>query len=504
MPNRFCKSLLLLSLTLTLVHLSAPGAQYSWLALIWPLPLIIATRSATPFKSACTFGGCLWLIWLHSVWWLLPAIMDFAGTTWLISSLLLLVVTLSCALPYALAAYLWRHIASRTSGFTVILPAAIFTVTLSWLPSLLPGSPFHGLYRLPITIQTLSLGGMPLLLFILLALNFSLCNAFYGFYRQDQQKYRGLIAPTLITLVLFGYGAIELHELNNTKNKHTLHVGFIQPNLTRTDSTAVLFDKTQQLISATSNIDLIVWPEFPPAFSVIDNPLDNQNVLTLSRTIKTPLLINSGYVYLRDDNNQRLDGYYNSNQLILNGTVVDSYHKQILVPFFEYLPFTNYWPELKNHFPETLNYQPGESSKLLALNNETLLITTICYEVIFSSLLREFIEAGGNIIINPVSDSWFGDSQASAHHFALALFKTVEFRVPLVRAANSGISAIVTAGGEIMTNSETPLLTTAVRSSDIFIPHQRSFYARNGDIFLYFVSAFLILYGTNLLRKSSR
>lgn len=505
MLNPHYRQWLLAASTLVLIHLSAPGASLPWLAIIWPLPLLIATRSASPLKAAFIVAACLWFGWLESVWWLLPAIMDFAGTGKFTSAFLLLTVTLSCALPYALATFVWRYFACRQVGDGLFLPAIIFTVSLSWLPSLLPGSPFHGLYRLPIFIQSLGLGGLPLLLFLLFALNFSLLKVVDSIpHRTSNNRQKQIIAEAITPILLFAlmlcYGALQLQQLRSATDQQSLRVALVQPNLSRTDSTQVLFDATRRLHRSSPDLDLIVWPEFPAAFSAIDNPQDRTNTLKLSRVIDTPLLINSGYVYRRAADGRRLEGYFNSNQLINNGAIVDSYHKQVLVPFFEYLPLAEHWPNLKHYFPQTLQYQPGLSSKLLALNSEIQLISTICYEVIFSSIVREFVDNGGNIIINPVSDSWFGESQASAHHFALALFKTVEFRVPLVRAANSGISAMVTAGGEIIDGTETQLMTDTVRSSTVAIPAERSFYAKHGDIFLYAISTLLVFFSLLLLK----
>lgn len=506
MLSRFNYHGLLLALAFTLVHLSAPGADYPWFAIIWPLPIIVATRSLTPFRSAMVFGACCWAIWLYSVWWLLPAIISFTQTTVLISTALLLAVTFSCALPYALAAYLWRYLTCRRIGDKVFFPAVVFTAALSWLPSLLPGTPFHGLYRLPILIQTLGIGGFPLLVFILLVFNFSLVSAFDSIINSNKNQKKSLFylvnraqIPILLSVFVLSYGAIKLHYHHSASSSNSLYIAFVQPNLTRADNTSGLFAASQKLGQAVDDLDLIVWPEFPPAFSVIDNPEDKQKISDLSRAINTPLLVNSGYVYRRAADGRKLNGYYNSNQLIMSGTVIDSYHKQLLVPFFEYLPFVEQWPKLKQYFPETLQYTPGDSSNLLALNRDSHLITTICYEVIFSSMVRKFVDIGGNIIVNPVNDRWLGDSKASAQHFALALFKTVEFNIPLIRVANSGISAIVAASGEIEPHTETKIMTTAVRSGRVVIPDKRSFYALNGDIFLYIISIVVVFYGLRLL-----
>jgi apolipoprotein N-acyltransferase len=113
--------------------------------------------------------------------------------------------------------------------------------------------------------------------------------------------------------------------------------------------------------------------------------------------------------------------------------------------------------------------------------------------VIFADKVREFIQAGGNVIINPVSDTWFGDSPGSLHHLSLALFRSLENRVPLVRAANSGVSAVVQASGKIEEHSLTRLNQADALVATVLVPPQRSFYALYGDCFLYFISLLFLL-----------
>jgi len=101
------------------------------------------------------------------------------------------------------------------------------------------------------------------------------------------------------------------------------------------------------------------------------------------------------------------------------------------------------------------------------------------------------VENGGNIIINPSSDSWFGDSPGSAHHLSLALFRSVEYRVPMIRASNSGISAFIQASGKI--TSQTSLKSATSQVATVSIPVKRSFYAMWGDWFLYLISFIFVL-----------
>jgi apolipoprotein N-acyltransferase len=74
---------------------------------------------------------------------------------------------------------------------------------------------------------------------------------------------------------------------------------------------------------------------------------------------------------------------------------------------------------------------------------------SVCYEAVFPGLLRESVRAGAEFFVNVTNDAWFGDTVAPHQHLAMARMRSVEFRRPMVRAANAGISAFIDARGEI-------------------------------------------------------
>ncbi len=101
------------------------------------------------------------------------------------------------------------------------------------------------------------------------------------------------------------------------------------------------------------------------------------------------------------------------------------------------------------------------------------------------------VRAGGNIIVNMSDDAWFGDSTAANIHLSLALFRSVEYRIPLVRAANPGFGAFVRATGEIESGSLTPLFDATAQAYTLHVPQKTSIYFYLGDRLLY-LSALLI------------
>src|SRR5262249_12478547 len=107
----------------------------------------------------------------------------------------------------------------------------------------------------------------------------------------------------------------------------------------------------------------------------------------------------------------------------------------------------------------------------------------ICYEGIFPALTRRFVDGGAQFLVNVTNDAWYGNTSAPYQHLAQAAFRTVENRVPMVRAANTGISAIIDA--DVQSPGEGPLFETLWHVDEIRWPGIRTFYTRYGDVFVW-------------------
>ena len=159
--NKMLKSWQVSGLTLAsvaLVYLASPAVSWSYLTWLWFIPVGIACLGSRPWQGALIMGGCACLFWALSVWWLLPAVIDFTGVNWPIALLLFMLVCFLCAIPYALLGLLlaqsdWLHL--KAGAFRASI---IFTVVVCWTPSLIPGNQVHSLYQSPHMIQLLDLG----------------------------------------------------------------------------------------------------------------------------------------------------------------------------------------------------------------------------------------------------------------------------------------------------------------------------------------------------------
>ena len=478
-----------------------------WLAGVAMAPLFIAADNSK--KNGLMFGLWAFVWWCWSIVWMLPAAIDFIATPPILASILWISLCALLSLPYWIIGRLWHRICVTQSHFlNGTLQALLFTVLASCTQWLVPANPAHSLYIYPQLIQIVDIGGIPLLLFGLVGVNMCFAKAL-----QNKKPLVMSFTAGAIILIFFTYSQIRISQFDTQKNIKKINIAIIQPNLQREDSLDRLFHLTESLVSESitsknANIDLIVWPEIPPAFSWQENRKDRDNITALIEKTDKPILLNSGYIYQKKPAVRSTTpsttpvterttprSYYNAAQLIsAKAELIGSYHKQHLVPFFEYLPFETTFPILRHWFPETLRYVPGDKSTPLAFNmtSSTHIAPLICFEMLFPHYVRHQANQGANIIINLSNDSWFQNSRGSINHFALAIFRSIENKLPWVRVSNGGISASVSGTGKIDVSSLTNLNEHHAQVVQVEIKNIQTLYQTIGDLFLLIASALVI------------
>ncbi|MBP2679067.1 MAG: lnt [Deltaproteobacteria bacterium] len=174
-------------------------------------------------------------------------------------------------------------------------------------------------------------------------------------------------------------------------------------------------------------------------------------------------------------------GFYNSVfQMDARGVVLGRYDKRHLVPFGEYVPLRSVLFFLEKLTPGGGDFSTGTSPALFRVHGQQV-AASICYEALFPSLIREGVLGGATLLVNVTNDAWFGDTVAPHQHLAMARMRCVEFRRPMMRAANSGISAVIEADGGIAASLglfRRGVLVAAVRPAT-----GETVYAKTGEIF---------------------
>jgi len=253
------------------------------------------------------------------------------------------------------------------------------------------------------------------------------------------------------------------------------------------------------LDAARDNPALIAWPETAaPFFFQEPGPLRDE-IIDLTRDTRIPLVFGSpAFRRLDDGHLQQLNRAY-----LVDGTGREraTYDKMQLVPFGEYVPYAHVLFFVSQVVTAVGQLGAGVVPTVFDLGGARF-GALICYEGIFPALTRRFVRDGANFLVNVTNDAWYGDSSAPYQHLAQAAFRTVENRVPMVRAANTGISAVIDADGRIRWQG--PLFETLWHVDDIRWPGIRTIYTRYGDVFVYLcvlVTAGAFLVGMTARRR---
>ncbi|MCD6586204.1 MAG: apolipoprotein N-acyltransferase, partial [Desulfobacteraceae bacterium] len=173
--------------------------------------------------------------------------------------------------------------------------------------------------------------------------------------------------------------------------------------------------------------------------------------------------------------------FYNSAYLVTpDGDISARNDKVHLVPFGEYVPFKKWLPFINHLVAQVGEFKAGKKGDTLKWAPADIGVL-ICYEVIFPELARESVANNAGLLVNITNDAWFGNTSAPYQHFSMAVFRAVENRRSLIRAANTGISGFIDPAGRILKQSalfEDAALTCSVP----VIKNQTTIYTRYGNL----------------------
>ncbi|MGR3662947.1 MAG: apolipoprotein N-acyltransferase [Paracoccaceae bacterium] len=227
-------------------------------------------------------------------------------------------------------------------------------------------------------------------------------------------------------------------------------VRLIQPNADQNEKwnpqmMPVFYDRQISLTEAAADIppDIIIWPEVAVPF-LLDDPTANFWEIAGAALDATVIL-----------GAQRFNGRDVHNSLAVlghDGEILQTYDKQHLVPFGEYLPAA----DLLNRFGMQAmaaqfgrGYTAGQGDKLIDLGPWGKVLPLICYEGIFPHEVRD-TASRPDWMLMITNDAWFGKWIGPAQHFAQAQARSIELGLPMVRVANTGISGVIDARGQIV------------------------------------------------------
>jgi len=319
-------------------------------------------------------------------------------------------------------------------------------------------------------------------------IEFIVCLANLTFARMIADRGgRRVYAPGLIVPVIVGAIWIAGSITMNAEGDHQPNtcVAVIQGNVAQDvipdvaylgNAFAVYKDLT--IRAAEGSPDIVVWPE-----TTIPAPITETGwgvaLGGLARRVGADLIV-GGY----DIPSQAPDsGFHNGAHFFSRaGARTGVYHKVRLVPYGEFVPLRDHLPFLRRYGIRDRDVVPGKSHNLVETNMGRVGVS-ICFESLFPSISREEVRAGAVALFVITNDSWFGRTQAARQHLMMAKLRAIENRRYVVRAAATGISAIIDPFGRA--EDQLDLFTRGYASDDIAPLRAMTTYARFGDYIVY-------------------
>jgi apolipoprotein N-acyltransferase len=466
----------------------------AWVALV---PLLLAALERGP-RAAFLAGWVAGLVfYLATLYWLVLTIGTYTNLSPLVSvgPLLLLCGFLALGFGLVTAACEW----ARRRGIEIALVAPLSWVVVEWIRTyVLGGFPWVSLgysqYRATYLVQFVEVTGVYGLSALVVLVNAVVYGAVRRWLAGEAPSSRAMLAVTMLLVVLVGWGYWRVRKIASLPVVGAVRVGFIQGNVAQD----VKWDPAYQAATiahyealtreaVADGAELVVWPETAAPFFFQEESELRERILDLARELHVALVVGSpAFTY---ENGALV--LHNRVYLVDSDGAADQYYdKMQLVPFGEYVPLKPLFFFVDKVVEGVGDFRAGGTPVVLrtARGNFGVLI---CYEDIFPGLTRRFVAGGADFLVNITNDAWFGRTSAPYQHLAMATLRAIENRVPLVRVANTGISAMVDADGTI--RWRTGLFESAWRVDSVGWVGLRTFYTRFGDVFAYACIALLVL-----------
>jgi apolipoprotein N-acyltransferase len=469
----------------------APFNAWPVLFLTFPVLVLlidgIASRGWNGLIAAADIGWWFGFgYFLAGLYWLGYAfLVDAATFGWLLPFAVLglpAILAIYTALGVVLARLLWQR------GATRILALAVCLTAMEWLRGhAFTGFPWNAFgYALaePLALaQAASVFGLWGLTFMAIAV----CASPATLIDQDAKKRRQLLPFALAALTLAalaGFGAVRL-MLTPTQLVDGVHLRIMQPNLQQ--DVRFNYAAKQEVVerylalSARPGLDQVthlIWPESPFPFFLTR---EADAFAQIAQGLPQNTFLFTGAMRLADPDNPAQSGVYNSIYVIDHQASIRAvYDKVHLVPFGEYLPFEDLLERigLQTLTEQRGGFLAGDRHRLITVPGAPSALPLICYEIIFPGELRSSEERPG-WIVNVTNDGWFGNSSGPYQHLQQARVTAIEQGLPLVRAANTGISAVVDPVGRIV--GFLPLASEGVLDAPLPRSIGAPIYARFGD-----------------------
>ncbi len=276
-----------------------------------------------------------------------------------------------------------------------------------------------------------------------------------GMFLTPSHRWQPLMASTALLLICTFFGMWRQPEIAQTTTQQVL---ILQPNIPQQHIVDARYDASHFMTHLTQTKehaqpgDLILWPESSIPYPPEQTP-EVSRMIASALPDQAQLIAGGLRVVHASDGDMH---YFNSLfHFRYDGKILQAYDKHHLVPFGEYVPLRRFLPFIEKITAGAQDFSRGKGLQSLPLhhpdlNGKSLYFSPlICYEAIFPGHVKTNAPAIPNMLINLTNDGWFGRTHGPHQHLAMAQIRAVEEGIPLLRSANTGISAVIDSYGNI-------------------------------------------------------
>lgn len=497
----------LLSAALLFASVPAFGvALLMWVALV---PALIVALEAPTAKRAFLHGWLTGFVANAAAFSWMDGLLERFGHMPMIEALPIIGLLVGYqGLAFGFFSWGVRRLHGQSGTPVIVLAPLVMVVIELCIPQVFPyylaiSQSFH-----PVVIQIADVTGPLGVTALLLVVN----GAVVDLIRRRHAGWKRAATPLAIAAALvladLVYGAARMRQADVRRaSALKVRTGIVQANvgvLEKWDPRAfahlLALHQRQSAALAAAGAELIVWPEssYPyPLPKELGFELPDADPRRIRRGFDTPLVFGA---VTQTPANQ----YPYNTALMLDGAgqITGTYDKVFLMLFGEYIPFYDAIPWFTKIFPEASNFSRGKdpgSFPLEVRGHHLKLGPLICYEDILPGFVRRVARLDPNAFVNITNDAWFGRTAEPYQHLALAVFRSVENRLEMVRSVNTGVSAHIDSAGRVLAQTfsadpdQQPAQPPATLNVDLAMLEAGGLYRYVGDLFGFLCLAVVVV-----------
>jgi apolipoprotein N-acyltransferase len=481
-----------------LLFLAFPVPAFSVTAFFALVPLLHVLNGKTPREGFAAGALSGFIAYIGILYWIVFVVVDYGD----------LPVYAGLAAMLALSAFLGLYLGLfaavlawfRHRGMPDILTAPFLWTSIEYAKSqLLTGFPWANLaysqYSHTYLVQIADITGTYGLSFFIILINVVLFDILTVRNLRSKRLLAEMVTGVTLLAGIVAYGHDRVETIDKAfRGRPAIEVLMVQGNIDQSVKWNPAYQReTVDIYSGLSlqgsraRADLIVWPETATPFYFQDVNDLHRDVLGVALRSGSHLLFGSPS-YGRKGREE-----YAQNSAFLvspRGRMEGKYDKVHLVPFGEYVPLRSVFPFLGRLAACVGDCLPGASFEPLPMEGIKIGVL-ICYEGIFPEIAGTYLRNGADLLVNITNDAWFGRSSAPYQHLSMVTLRSIENRIYTVRAANTGISAIIDPVGRIV--AKTKLFERTALRGNVPVGSVKTFYATYGDVFAFGCFGVLVL-----------